>query len=446
LTPHRHAALRLLVDGAKELPEPLSSEAISSAAVVAYYTGRRDGIHSDSVWVRALTDPDSVAVAELREVTDMPEQLVAQATIAWLQSERARDLAQLPDPLLCAAGWAYLEAGQWASARLVAAASARIAADGDLPHTAAAAMTLDTSVLALQGEATQARAFAVDALAAVTPRASASVIARGRWALGMAAVADGDFEATYDQFRMMFDDCGCAVHYHASRLAVADLAAAAARIGREAEPIVDRIVPLTRRQRNLVSRARALLAAPSEAEEHFRPALEDSDQWPFEQAATQLDYGEWLRRADCAIPMLARIWRRRWRRSAGSVLGRGSNARWPSYAHPAHATPSPRPAGCWNLTAAAATDRAAGREGLEQQGDRGAAVPLAAHGRLTPVPVVPEAGCDLAGTAARRALNHPRCGSPRHRRRSWWRLCPASFRGKARGASSPWTARSPVRR
>ncbi len=313
LTPRRDAALRHLLDAAANLPEPLAGEAMDSAAVVAYYTGRREGVVARSLWARTLTDPASAA--GLPDPPSRPDQLIAHATMAWLLDEtslavagfeRAADLAELPDVLRCAAGWAYLESGRWAPARLVAAASARSAADGDLPHTAAAAQTLDATVLALQGDVVQARELATAALAAVTPDASASVIARGRWALGLAATAEGDFETAYDQLRLLFDADGLPVHYHVTPLAIADLAAAAARTGHSVAHLVDRVVPATRRQHNLVARARAL-AAPDEAEDLFRTALEDSGPWPFEQAATQLDYGEWLRRrgrrADARLPL-----------------------------------------------------------------------------------------------------------------------------------------------
>lgn len=298
LTPRRDEAHRLLRDAAKELPEPLASEAAASAAIVAYYTGRRDGVPATSRWTRALVEPESVSPTELAEAPDDPGQLIAHGTMAWLIDEtgfaielfeRATDLAQLPDVLRCAAGWAYLEAGQWASARLVAAASARAAADGDLPHTSAAALTLDATVLALQGDSSSARSLALDALAMVTPQASGSVVARGRWALGLAAIADGDFDAAYDQLRLMFSD----PHFHITRLAIADLAAAAARSGHDVSSIIDRIEPFSRRQRGLIARARAL---STQDESHFAAALADLTPWPFEQASTQLDYAEWLRR------------------------------------------------------------------------------------------------------------------------------------------------------
>ncbi|MEU4743904.1 helix-turn-helix transcriptional regulator, partial [Actinosynnema sp. NPDC023658] len=49
----------------------------------------------------------------------------------------------------------------------------------------------------------------------------------------------------------------------------------------------------------LVARCRALLGPEDEAEQHFKSALtlHDADRRPFEQARTELLYGEWLRRA-----------------------------------------------------------------------------------------------------------------------------------------------------
>lgn len=52
------------------------------------------------------------------------------------------------------------------------------------------------------------------------------------------------------------------------------------------------------RRSALISRARALLADPEEAERHFRAALADPalERRPFEHAQTLLDHAEWLRR------------------------------------------------------------------------------------------------------------------------------------------------------
>ena len=51
----------------------------------------------------------------------------------------------------------------------------------------------------------------------------------------MAAVADGDHEAAYGQFRQLFTADGTPWHYQASYAGLAELAAAAARTGRATE-------------------------------------------------------------------------------------------------------------------------------------------------------------------------------------------------------------------
>jgi DNA-binding CsgD family transcriptional regulator len=120
----------------------------------------------------------------------------------------------------------------------------------------------------------------------------------------MAAVADGDHETAYRQFRLQFDTEGDPVHYHGSHAALAELAAAAVRTGHEPEAaeIVQRAEKrlagaTSPRLHALLHRARALLE-PEDAEAHFQEALGDpaGEQWPFERAQVLLDYAEWLRR------------------------------------------------------------------------------------------------------------------------------------------------------
>lgn len=126
-----------------------------------------------------------------------------------------------------------------------------------------------------------------------------------RRALGTAYGADGAYETAYDQLRLAFTAEGDPVHYHASYPALAELAAAAVRTGHrdEACSIVERSARrlgdgASPRLRALISRARALLADPEDAEPCFREALADPvfEHWPFERAQTLLDFAEWLRR------------------------------------------------------------------------------------------------------------------------------------------------------
>jgi DNA-binding CsgD family transcriptional regulator len=62
--------------------------------------------------------------------------------------------------------------------------------------------------------------------------------------------------------------------------------------------------------KQLIARARGILADPAKAEAAFGNALFDpaGDQWPFERAQLRLDYAEWLRRRrriNDAKPVLA---------------------------------------------------------------------------------------------------------------------------------------------
>jgi hypothetical protein len=51
------------------------------------------------------------------------------------------------------------------------------------------------------------------------------------YALGLAAMGEGDYPAAFGQLRGLFTEDGEPLHFHLSYLALADLAAAAARAG-----------------------------------------------------------------------------------------------------------------------------------------------------------------------------------------------------------------------
>ncbi|MEE1939948.1 AAA family ATPase [Streptomyces sp. TRM 70361] len=344
MSPHHTAAFALLMrvaGDAEAARSPRVLDALAAAAVVRYYSGAesqrreiqallsrvpddpaRAALHA---WVRAVSDPGG-AGASLGPV--LPEliagaggdarRLTALAIVAWLLDrtalatrtfdeafDRWQAHGPLPDGLGCAAGWAYLEQGRWAEARSVAADIAAVASSAGLDHAAACAHALDATVVGLLGDPATARRLAERALALVDPLESRSVAVFARRALGLAAVAEGDYDTAYTQFRSAFTDDGDPVHYHVSHTLLAELAAAAVRQGRreEAAELLERSVRrlgtgMSARVAALVGRGRALLADPGHAEPFFRAALADAagEQWPFERAQTQLDYGEWLRR------------------------------------------------------------------------------------------------------------------------------------------------------
>ncbi|MEU4980561.1 AAA family ATPase [Streptomyces sp. NPDC021969] len=342
--PHHTAAFALLsrvADEAAATRSPHLPDALAAAAVVRYYSGeesQRQRIENllsevpDSpaggalrAWTLAVSDPTG-AGASLAPVLprliaaakDEAGSLTALAVVAWLLDRtplaartfdeafgRWQAQGPLPAGLACAAGWAYLEQGRWAEARSVAAEIAEVASQAGLDHAEACARTLDATVLALRGEPAEARGNAERALALVDPLESRSVAVFARRALGLAAVAEGDYDSAYAQFRAAFTEDGDPVHYHVSPTVLAELAAAAVRRGQRehAAELLERSARrlgtgMSARLSVLVERGRALLAEPEHAERRFRAALawEAGEQWPFERAQTRLDYGEWLRR------------------------------------------------------------------------------------------------------------------------------------------------------
>ncbi|MFJ8951259.1 AAA family ATPase [Streptomyces sp. NPDC102381] len=276
-------------------------------------------------WVRAVSDPtdgraELVALLPqlLADAEGAPERLTTLAIMAWLLDETAlavsafdtafdgwRAHGPLPEGLGGAAAWAYVEYGRWEQAREACAQITASASALGLDHAVACATAVDACVLAFQGEAARARSRAAEALALIDPLESRSVAVYVRRALGAAAGAEGAYETAYDQLRLAFTAEGDPVHYHASWPALAELAAAAVRSGHrdEASSIVERAArrlgdSASPRRSALISRARALLADPEEAERHFRAALADPalERRPFEHAQTLLDHAEWLRR------------------------------------------------------------------------------------------------------------------------------------------------------
>ncbi|MFE9174034.1 AAA family ATPase [Streptomyces kebangsaanensis] len=314
---------------------------LAGAAVVRFYSGedtqcRRiqdilGRIPEDAssaglrTWVRVVSGPFdgrgefvSLLPQLVTEAEARPEQLTVVGIMAWLldetpQAVRAFDAAfdrwqvqgTLPEGLGGAVAWAYVERGRWDQAREACARTIEVGRTAGLDHAVACAATVDALVLAHQGDATAARARADEALTLIDPLESRSVAVYARRALGAVAAAEGAYETSYHQLRMIFTTDGAPVHYHASYPALADLAVAAVRCGRRedatrivercARALVDNASP---RLRALISRARGLLADPEDAEPHLRAALADPvlEHWPFERAQALLDLAEWLRR------------------------------------------------------------------------------------------------------------------------------------------------------
>ena len=341
------AALIAVAEEAADLDPWSGWAALSNAGAVAYQSGARSGVlavreaaealmsvsarvdgkalEAVRLWVATSTGPyrDSADVAaRLKRLSatslDLSYLSVAGAA-AWLadQTGLAVDMLRetrrrIQEPgvrgasgsALSALGWASLDAGRWDYALAVADEAADLAAAYRMSMVAASSDLIAATILALRGEAADARDRAGDVLRDDTER-SASVEARARHALGLAATAEGKHSAAFAELRGLFADDGAPLHYHVSYLAVADVAAAAALAGRRQEGqriLRDGLGQLdgapTPRLEQLLARAGGLLAEPDRAEACFDNGLSDpaGDQWPFERAQLSLDYGEWLRR------------------------------------------------------------------------------------------------------------------------------------------------------
>ncbi|MFD0648353.1 helix-turn-helix transcriptional regulator [Streptomyces malaysiensis subsp. malaysiensis] len=326
LSTEHNTAMSLLLRAAED--PRLRRAAVASASVAGFYAGDEEyrlavrARAQDDPWTLSVTDPTThrservAAIPALVERADGdPARLISLGAMAWLLDETALAVrifddalhrwrlgGTLPIGLGCSAGWAYLDHGLWAQARTAAVNTS--SAGAGLPHLDAAARSLEAAALALAGRTDEARTAGSAALSLVDPHRSRAVAVRARWALGMAAVADGDHLGAYEQFRLLFTADGDPVHYACSYAGLAELAAAAVRTGNgaEAAAIVERTADrlaedASPRMRILIHRARALLE-PSGAEPHFTAALAEPEgrQWPFERAQILLDHAEWLRR------------------------------------------------------------------------------------------------------------------------------------------------------
>ena len=201
--------------------------------------------------------------------------------------------------------WACIDSGRWDDALAVAREANDIAAAYKMETVAGSADLAAATVLAMRGDHDRVAPLLARVLAAVDVAEYRGFAARTRHAAGLAALAQGNHVTAYAQLSRLFTADGAPLHHHFSYLAIADLAAAAARSERhlEAKTLLERALARVDaapgpRLEQLAARARGLLAEPADAGAYFAVPLAEpaGSTWPFERAQLQLDYGEWLRR------------------------------------------------------------------------------------------------------------------------------------------------------
>jgi DNA-binding CsgD family transcriptional regulator len=276
------------------------------------------------IWITACLDPfgkRSETVPSLHRVArGSPGDLGKVGGAAWILDETELAVRMLREALsrlrapgvrgasggvLWALEWACIDSGRWDDALAAAREANDIAAAYNMEAVAAAADLATATVAAMRGDHDRVAPLLARVLAAVDTSEYRGFAARARHAAGLAALGRGSYLAAYAQLSQLFSADGTPLHHQFSYLAVADLAAAAARAERhlEARTLVERALARVGlapgpRLEQLAARARGLLAEPAQAGTYFAASLADpaGNTWPFERAQLQLDYGEWLRR------------------------------------------------------------------------------------------------------------------------------------------------------
>ncbi|NRQ33386.1 AAA family ATPase [Nonomuraea sp. NN258] len=195
---------------------------------------------------------------------------------------------------------AELYHGRFRDSALAAGEGLRVAEDTGQIHRLAHQQGVLAWLAAVAGEEDRCRALAEQNLTHFATEHVATSRAWGVWALAMLDLGHGRFEAALDRLdRAAHGPLGRQIHavYFAP-----DQVEAAIRLGRPdaaAEPY-ERFRRWAEAAgqgwaRAVLHRCQALLAPDPDAEEHYLAALDGAGR-PFEQARTELLYGEWLRR------------------------------------------------------------------------------------------------------------------------------------------------------
>jgi DNA-binding CsgD family transcriptional regulator len=330
--PEACAKARAALDAIDTQAEPV----LSAEDWTATRTDERRITDEHRIWIRACTDPfsrraetvpflyriaggslsDPCKVGGAAWILDETE-LAVRVLRAGLSRLRAPGVRGASGGVLSALGWACIDSGRWDEALATAREASDIAAAYKMETVAGLADLATATVAAMRGDRDRVAPLLARVRATIDTSEYGGLAARARHAAGLAALAEGSYLGAYAQLSPLFAADGTPLHQRFSYLAIADLAAAAARAERhlEARALVERALARVGpapgpRLEQLAARARGLLAEPADAEAHFAAPLSDpaGNTWPFERAQLQLDYGEWLRRQrriNDAKPVLA---------------------------------------------------------------------------------------------------------------------------------------------
>ena len=196
--------------------------------------------------------------------------------------------------------------GRFAAATTHASEGLRLARETGQGNSVCHLLALLAIATAVQGAEGECRSYAGEALERSSARGLGFQRALAEWALARLDLGMGRPDEALGRLEALADAGPGASHPFVKVLAAPDLIEAAVRAGRTegAEDALGRLEQFTHAAAPvwalaLVARCRGLLSAGVNAQRHFDEALQhhgESDR-PFDQARTELLYGEFLRRA-----------------------------------------------------------------------------------------------------------------------------------------------------
>jgi DNA-binding CsgD family transcriptional regulator len=194
--------------------------------------------------------------------------------------------------------------GEWNVAIPAAEEARRLAEEFAEPQWAAGADTVISLVAAMRGDEDKAERLAAQAETVAQSVGANITIAFAQFGKVLAALGSGRHAYAYASAERLFDPADPAYHPVISSWLIADLADAARYIDRldAARARVAQVEAIAGKSPGtwialVLRHARALLAEPAHAGQHFEEALaSDLTRWPFQRARIQLAYGQWLRR------------------------------------------------------------------------------------------------------------------------------------------------------
>jgi DNA-binding CsgD family transcriptional regulator len=283
------------------LPPATAAQAQASCAWALAVTGGR---HEAAILLRQLraTSSGDVALHHAGAAAWLLDQTPDAIRLLDAARNKFADAGQraASGGVLAPLGWACLDAGRWDDALALAAETDGEQGTDIAPGTR---ILITAAIEAARGNTGHARELIAAALAA-DPGPARLITARARHALGLCALAEGEYPTAFGQLHQLFESDGTPYHPHVSYLAAGDLALAASRAGRrlDGRAIVKQIATALPRPSprlcQLLARADGILADPSASSAYPDDVLSDprGERWPFERAQLRLEYGEWLRR------------------------------------------------------------------------------------------------------------------------------------------------------